>query len=556
MENNLTIPAAFDAIAARQPNKAAVIYLGTVYTYAKLKELSDAMAVGLIQAGVGPGQRVVLYLPNSMQWLVAWLGVLKAGAVAAPITPIYTASDLAYVANDTEAVAVICQDRNYGYVTQAMENASFKRIVVSGLVDLLPAWKRFFGWMLDVVPTGRAGRAEHTVALRKLLADRVGQAPPSQAGADPDAVAEILYTGGTTRHPKGVPITHRMLIDAAREQLGVSRTLFRPEDNVLLGSAPMFHVLGQTCGLGTLFTYGGTLVLQPRVNLDAMFDAVERYGVRTLIGVPALYRMILEHDRLDNYDLSSLLYCFSGGDVLPLEVGRRWQERFGRPIYVGYGSTETVGGVCMTLPEDQMPVGAMGRKLASKVIRVIDPASLIEMPLGKPGELLVSADPMVCAYWNKPEESASSFIDIDGQRYYRTADVVARDEDDFMYFVDRTVDTIKHKGYRVSASEIEAVLQEHPAVIESCVVGVPDAKVGERIKAFVVLKKDSKGVTGYDLISFCKGRLIDYKLPQYIEFRDMLPKSKVGKLLRREIRSEEMSRVEQKKAPRPSQPAA
>lgn len=556
MENNLTIPAAFDAIAARQPDKAAVIYLGTTYSYARLKDLSDAMAAGLVQAGVQPGQRVVLYLPNSVQWLVAWLGVLKAGAVAAPITPIYTAEDLAYVANDTEAAAVICQDRNYGYVTQAMAKSGLKRIVVSGLVDLLPAWKRFFGWMLDVVPTGKAGRAEHTISLRKLLADGAGQAPPNQAGADPDAVAEILYTGGTTRHPKGVPITHRMLINAAHEQLGVSRSLFPPEENVLLGSAPMFHVLGQTCGLGTLFTYGGTLVLQPRVNLDAMFDAVERYGVRTLIGVPALYRMILEHDRLDNYDLSSLLYCFSGGDVLPLEVGRRWQERFGRPIYVGYGSTETVGGVCMTLPEDQMPVGAMGRKLASKVIRVVDPASMIEMPLGKPGELLVSADPMVSAYWNKPEETASSFVDIDGRRYYRTADVVARDEDDFMYFVDRTVDTIKHKGYRVSASEIEAVLQEHPAVIESCVVGVPDAKVGERIKAFVVLKKDSKGVTGYDLISFCKGWLIDYKLPQYIEFRDMLPKSKVGKLLRREIRSEEMSRVEQKKAPRPSQPAA
>lgn len=556
MENNLTIPAAFDAIAARQPDKTAVIYLGTTYSYARLKELSDAMAAGLVQAGVEPGQRVVLYLPNSVQWLVAWLGVLKAGAVAAPITPIYTAEDLAYVAGDTEAAAVICQDRNYGYVTQAMAKSGFRRIVVSGLVDLLPAWKRFFGWMLDVVPTGKAGRAEHTIPLRKLLADGAGQAPPSQAGADSDAVAEILYTGGTTRHPKGVPITHRMLINAAFEQLGVSRSLFPPEENVLLGSAPMFHVLGQTCGLGTLFTYGGALVLQPRVNLDAMFDAVERHKVRTLIGVPALYRMILEHDRLDNYDLSSLLYCFSGGDVLPLEVGRRWQERFGRPIYVGYGSTETVGGVCMTFPEDQMPVGAMGRKLASKVIRVVDPASMIEMPLGKPGELLVSADPMVSAYWNKPEETASSFVDIDGRRYYRTADVVARDEDDFMYFVDRTVDTIKHKGYRVSASEIEAVLQEHPAVIESCVVGVPDPKVGERIKAFVVLKKDSKGVTGYDLISFCKGRLIDYKLPQYIEFRDMLPKSKVGKLLRREIRSEEMSRIEQKKAPRPTQPSA
>jgi long-chain acyl-CoA synthetase len=151
---------------------------------------------------------------------------------------------------------------------------------------------------------------------------------------------------------------------------------------------------------------------------------------------------------------------------------------------------------------------------------------------------------MVTAYWNKPEETAAAFVSRQGKLWYRTSDMVSRDEQGYLYFVDRTVDTIKHKGYRISASEIEAVLQEHPAVIESCVVGVPDEKVGQRIKAFVVLKKDIKGVTGYDLITWCRERLVSYKLPQYIEFRDMLPKSKVGKLLRREIRGEEHRRME------------
>ena len=368
--------------------------------------------------------------------------------------------------------------------------------------------------------------------------------PPSPAGlAD---IAQILYTGGTTRHPKGVPMTHGLLLGCASEQLLVSAGLFAPSENVILGSAPVFHILGQTCGLGTLFTHGGTIILQPRVNLDAMFEAIERWRVRTLIGVPALYRMILEHRRLDQYDLSSLAFCFSGGDVLPQEVARRWLMRFGLKIYIGYGSTETVGGVCMSYPQDDIPLGSMGRILASKEVKVVDPARLEEVPPGKPGELLVHSEPMVSAYWNKPQETASSFVSLEGKTWYRTADVVARDGEDFLYFVDRTVDTIKHKGYRVSASEIEAVLQEHPAVIESCVVGVPDPKVGERIKAFVVLKKDIKGVTGYDLISWCKQRLIDYKIPNYIEFRDMLPKSKVGKLLRRDIRAEEMSRLEQK----------
>ena len=184
----------------------------------------------------------------------------------------------------------------------------------------------------------------------------------------------------------------------------------------------------------------------------------------------------------------------------------------------------------------------MGRVVRSKKVRLVDPVTLKPVQKGEPGELLVSSTHMVTHYLNKPEESAESFIDLDGVKWYRTADIMSTDDEGNYYFVDRTVDTIKHKGYRVSASEIEAVLQEHPAVIGSCVVGVPDAKVGERIKAYVVLKEDIKGITGYDLIKWCREMLVSYKVPQYIEFRDMLPKSKVGKLLRREIRSEEERR--------------
>jgi len=188
------------------------------------------------------------------------------------------------------------------------------------------------------------------------------------------------------------------------------------------------------------------------------------------------------------------------------------------------------------------PPGSMGLVLPSKEVRIVDSMNLEPVPSGEPGELLVHSEPMVDHYWNKPEETAEAFVELEGKLFYRTADVVRRDDEGYLYFVDRTVDTIKHKGYRVSASEVECVLQDHQAVVASCVVGIPDEKVGERIKAFVVLKKDIKGITGYDLISFCRGRLASYKIPQYIEFRDMLPKSKVGKLLRREVRGEEASR--------------
>ncbi len=191
------------------------------------------------------------------------------------------------------------------------------------------------------------------------------------------------------------------------------------------------------------------------------------------------------------------------------------------------------------------PPRSMGCIVPSKKIKIVNPDTLAPVPLGEPGELIVSSERMVKAYWNKPEETAVSFVELEGRKWYRTGDIVSMDEKGYLYFVDRTVDTIKHKGYRVSASEIESVLQEHPAVIGACVVGVPDQDVGERIKAFVVLKEDIKGITGYDLLKWCRQKLASYKVPQYIEFRDMLPKSKVGKLLRREMRAEERKRQEE-----------
>jgi long-chain acyl-CoA synthetase len=278
--------------------------------------------------------------------------------------------------------------------------------------------------------------------------------------------------------------------------------------------------------------------------MDATFDAIQRFKAKTLIGVPAMYRLILEHDRLHQYDLSSLQYCFSGGDVLPVEIGKRWNEKFGRPIYQGYGATETCGGVSMSPVDQKNPPKSVGRIVKSKKVKIVKPTTLEPVASGQPGELLVSSEFMVTKYLNKPEETATSFVELEGDMWYRTADIMSMDEDGNLFFVDRTVDTIKHKGYRVSASEIESVLQEHPAVIAACAVGVPDEKVGERIKAYVVMKEDIKGITGYDLIKWCREILVSYKVPHYIEFRDMLPKSKVGKLLRREIRSEEMRRRE------------
>ncbi len=536
------ISEAFNETASRNPNKNAVAFLGTLYSYAGLKELVERFAGALAAKGFAKGDRIILYIPNSIQFVVSWLGIQRLGGVAVPITPIYTPTDLQYIASDTEAKAVICSDRNYGYVKEVTPHTKLEKVVVTNIADLLPWWKRLFGWAADKVPRGNVERVENVSFMRDLIGSSNPPAPLPKTG--PDDTAEILYTGGTTKHPKGVPLTHGFFLISSFEQLAVRDPLFPKDEDVIVGGAPLFHVLGQTCSLSTVIVGGGTLILQPRVNLDAMFDAIQRLRATTFIGVPALFRMILEHVRVDQYDLSSLKYCFSGGDVMPVEVGKRWTRRFNVTVNQGYGCTETCGGVTMTPTDRDCPPLSMGLKIPSKEILIVTPDTVEPTKPGDPGELLVSSDMMVSSYINKPEETKEAFVEIDQRLYYRTSDIVRQDEDGFLFFVDRTVDTIKHKGYRISASEIEAVLQEHPAVIESCVVGIPDKKVGQRIKAFVVLKKDVKGITGYELIRWCRDKMVAYKLPQYIEFRDMLPKSKVGKLLRREVRSEEKKRLE------------
>ncbi|MGD8716201.1 MAG: class I adenylate-forming enzyme family protein [Desulfobacterales bacterium] len=544
MQNSNNIYDNFAETAKRRENHTAVFYLGTRYSYSRIRTLADRFASALTDMGVTAEQKVMLYIPNSINWVVSWLGVQKIGAVAVPITPIYTPYDVNYIANDSEAEAIICADTNFGYVTSVLPETGLKKVIVSKMADLLPWWKRFFGFLFDVVPRGKIALDQNTFSFKKLLSSyRIPSTPRMGSNRNGNSIAEILYTGGTTKFPKGVPITYNLFLESAIEQITMSSPLFAPEENVVMGNAPLFHILGQTCSLATLFT-GGSLILQPRINMDATFDAIQRFKAKTLIGVPAMYRLILEHDRLHQYDLSSLQYCFSGGDVLPVEIGKRWNEKFGRPIYQGYGATETCGGVSMSPVDQKNPPKSVGRIVKSKKVKIVKPTTLEPVASGQPGELLVSSEFMVTKYLNKPEETATSFVELEGDMWYRTADIMSMDEDGNLFFVDRTVDTIKHKGYRVSASEIESVLQEHPAVIAACAVGVPDEKVGERIKAYVVMKEDIKGITGYDLIKWCREILVSYKVPHYIEFRDMLPKSKVGKLLRREIRSEEMRRRE------------
>lgn len=528
---------AFQSIVQKSPHQKCLIYLGKEYTYVQLAEAIDCVATSLSELRMKKGDMAILFLPNCPQWIIIWLALQKLGAVAIPITPYYAPSDLRYIANDTGAETIFCLDTNFGYVTRVLSETNLKRVIVTTMIDVLPLWKQILGRALNKVPEGTFHLDETTFAFRQMLKAR-GRPCTTGEPSQGLEIAEMLYTGGTTGHPKGVPISHALFLESLREQRRVGEGLVPQGQDVLIQGAPLYHILGQVVGLGALLS-GDRMILLPRLNLDALFDHIQHYRATTLFGVPAMFRMILEHDRVDQYDLSSLKYCFSGGDVLPGEIARRWERKFSKPIYQGYGATETCGGISLTPAGKPFPEGTVGQIACHQRVMIVNPDSLEPMPPGEPGEVMVSSEHMVDSYWNKPEETARFFVQVDSRLWYRTGDIAHLDAEGWLFYQDRSVDVIKHKGYRVAASRVEAVLQEHPSVIASCVVGIADPQVGERIKAFVVLNEDVKGLTAYDLITWCRERLAPHEAPSYIEFRDMLPKSKVGKMLRRELRAEE-----------------
>jgi long-chain acyl-CoA synthetase len=537
--------AAFHRACDQFPDKTAVIYLGERFSYQQMREWIDRFAAALYALGVRDEDKVMLYLPNCPQFLIGYFGAQQVGAIPVPVSPIYTPHEIRYLIRDSEAETVLCLDTNFRYVKEVFPETNLRRAIVTTYVDLLPWYKRTMGFLLDKVPTGVIERDENVFLFRKLLRSHPPEVPPVEIHPR-DHLSYILYTGGTTGFPKGCVATHTGMVSFVDEIRNVGKGHIADGGEVFIMVNPLFHQMAQGVILGMVLTKGNTAVLMPIPQVDAILQAVQKYRGTLFLGAPTLYRMILENDRLDQFDLSSLKFCWSGGDVLPLEVFHRWQERFGIPIYQVYGATE-VGFTAMSPLGREPAPGSIGIPLPSRETRIVDPETLTPVPPGTPGELLVTSRYISTAYWKKPEETAESYVEMDGKTWYRMKDYLQADSDGQLYYVDRSADIIKYKGYRVSCSEIEAVLQDHPAVIGACVVGVPDSKVGERIKGIVVLKEDVRGVSGAELTRWCKERLAPYKIPQYLEFRDMLPKSKVGKLLRREIRDEERRRLEKEK---------
>jgi long-chain acyl-CoA synthetase len=543
IEQEKTILTAFEAKAEKYPERSALIFLGTHFSYRRLKDLTYRFAAAANDMGINAHDRVLIYLPNSPQWLIAYMGLQKIAAVPVPISPIYPPYELTYLLNHSGAKTIICGDTNFGYVKEVIAKTSVEKVIVTRVAELLPAAKRIFGRMFDKLMEGSVSR-DRNVLFFKHLIRKYPPVPPSVEIDPRTHLAHILYTGGTTGFPKAVAHGHLELLSGIVGIREVYRDTIREAEHTLIMPLPLFHMFSQDMVFALGLHLGNTVVIAPKPNTDAVAASVQNYKGTLLAGVPSLYRLILENDRRDFYDAASLRYCWSAGDTLPAEVALRWRERFGMPIWQVYGSTEAVC-ISVTAPAADSPSRSVGRLIPTRIAKVVDPEELSPVPPQDGGELLVGSEYSypLGGYLDNPAETAATFVELDGWKWCRTGDFVRMSPDGEIEFIDRRADLIKHKGYRVSAARVESVLQDHPAVVAACVVGAPDPLAGEQVKAFVILKQDVRGVTAYDLAKHCRERLLPYEVPDYIEFRDMLPKSKVGKLLRREMRDEEQRKA-------------
>ncbi|MFO8173707.1 MAG: long-chain fatty acid--CoA ligase, partial [Longimicrobiales bacterium] len=327
------------------------------------------------------------------------------------MSPIYTPHEIKYLIEDAEAETILCMDTNFRYVQDVLPETRLKRVIVTSYDEMLPAYKRLLGFLFDVVPRGKIKKDAKIHSFGKLLRGH----PPNPPSVEIDPRTQlcyILYTGGTTGFPKGCILTHTGMVSFVDDISQVGEGHIEAGKEVFIMVNPLFHQMAQGVILGMVLTRGNTAVLMPIPQVDPILKAIERYRGTLFLGAPTLYRMILENDRLSYYDLNSLKYCWSGGDVLPLEVFRRWGELFHVPIYQVYGATE-VGFTCMT-PLDGHPVpGSVGTPLPSREVRIVDPQTLEDVPLGSPGELLVTSEFISKEYWKKPDETARSYVEID-----------------------------------------------------------------------------------------------------------------------------------------------
>jgi long-chain acyl-CoA synthetase len=536
------------AAAARWPSRNAVVFsvnaklpAGRV-SFGSLDDMVSRFASALQQLDVQKGDRVALMLPNSIQFVVAFFGALRAGAVVVATNPLYVAREMRDQWNDAGVETVVLLANFLPRLREVQGETAVRRVIVTQVEDTLPAPTR---WLVPLVQRKHkervAVRPAPDLHLFDDLLKRHSAKTLRHVEIQPDELALLQYTGGTTGVPKGAMLSHRNL----RANVAQIKVFFRsavPGEEVFIGALPFFHVYGLTVGLLFSAAIGGTMVAIPRpLPVDVVMETIARYRCSIFPGVPALYAGIVNHRKVQRLDLRSIKACLSGAAPLPVAVQESFENLTGGKLVEGYGLSETSPVTHANPIDGKRVAGSIGLPVSSTDAKVIALEGEQECTVDQEGELAVKGPQVMSGYWRKPEENRQAFTS-DG--FFRTGDIARRDADGFFFIVDRKKDLINAAGFKVVPREVEEVLYRHPAVAEAVVIGAPDPVRGEHVKAFVVLKVGQElGET--EVIEYCKRHLAPYKVPRAVEFRAELPKTAVGKTLRRVLVAEEKAKTEQ-----------
>jgi long-chain acyl-CoA synthetase len=543
--------------ARRFPNKVAVrmilryltkgIRVGSTLTYHELDEASDRFATALYSLGVCQHDRVAIMLPNLPQYTIAFFGILKAGAIAVNTNPTYTPRELQQQLQDSGTETIITLTGLYSKVQSVSAQTSLKHTILTDVVDSL-AWHWQILAARQVRATGmmtKVPRAAHVYDFYSLIRSHAPHLPTISYQADD--VQVLQYTGGTTGIPKAAMLTHRNLLSNAI-QIQAWLNDIRIGGEKILGALPFFHIYGLTASILTATKIAAESVMIPNPRqADLILQIIDHERISFYPAVPTMYSMLVNHPRVQEFDLHSVRACISAGAPLPDEVARRFEELTKGYLVEGYGLTETSPAAVLNPFRGKRRVGAIGVPISNTNVEIVTveadaDGNYLPVAPGEQGELVIYGPQVMKGYWNKPDETAKT---INSRGGLHTGDIARMDEEGFIYIVDRKKDLIITGGYNVTPREVEEVLYMHAKVMEACVVGIPNLGRGEVVKAYIVLKPGEEATVG-ELRTFCKEYLTHYKVPKYIEFRKDLPKSQIGKVLRRILVEEEVTKQKAK----------
>jgi long-chain acyl-CoA synthetase len=543
----ITIYQLLEDARSKYSSQTATIFYGAKYSYAELGARIDAFAAALKNLGIAQGDRVALMLPTSPQFVIGYFAVLKLGAIAVPTNPLYVERELEHQFNDSGAKAVICLDLMFGRIKNIWKKTQLEYVIVTSAADEMPAIAKFV-FKRRLRKQGISTQVESRPGVLRYK-DLLKNAPSfsiTDSGQHED-VAMLQYTGGTTGISKGVMLTHRNMIANVEQNIVWRAPDIELGKNTVLCVLPFFHVYG-LCSMLCYVRVGAAMVLLPRFEVTETLKALHKYRPELFAAVPTILVAINSHPQLSKYKLDSIKSVNCGAAPLPVEIMEQFEKKTGATILEGFGMSEASPGVHSNPYLGPHKAGSVGIPLPDTDCKIMDlETGEREMPVGEEGELVIRGPQVMQGYWNRPDETAAALRD--GWLY--SGDIARVDDDGYFYIVDRKKDMIIAGGFNIYPREIDEVLFEHPKVQEAVAVGIPDKYRGETVKAYVVLK-DGETATEQEIIDFCRERLTRYKVPTRVEFRPELPKTLVGKILRRALREEE---IKKSSAEQPTSPS-